>query len=242
MILLKNNYELKNNKREEMIIEHLPLVHKISKGIKLNSNMSLTKEDLYSVGVIGLMEAVDKYDEDKNVVFAAFASLRIKGAMIDEIRKQSNLSRGKVKKLNEYNNAVDDLRNKILREPEDKEVAKFLGVDLEELFKIKDSAQNIANYYLEQNSAIDEDNESCLKDLLIDKNIKSPEDELLKNENSKLLIKALDKLNERERIILNLIYTEELSLKEIAYIMEVSISRISQIHGKALKKLEQYLR
>jgi RNA polymerase sigma factor for flagellar operon FliA len=241
-MLLKNNYELNNIKREEMILEHLSLVHKISKGIKLNSNMSVTKDDLYSAGVIGLMEAVDKYDKDKNVAFVTFATLRIKGAMIDEIRKQSNLSRGKVKKLSDYNNAVDELRNKLLREPEDKEVADILGVDLEVIFKIKDSAQNISMYYLEQNSIRDDDNESCLKDLLIDKKLKSPEEELVSSENTKLLMVALDKLSERERIILNLIYTEELSLKEIAYIMEVSISRISQIHSKALKKLEEYLR
>jgi RNA polymerase sigma factor for flagellar operon FliA len=241
-MLLENNYELKNIKREEMILEHLPLVHKISKGIKLNSNMSVTKDDLYSAGVIGLMEAVDKYDEDKNVVFAAFATLRIKGAMIDEIRKQSNLSRGKVKKLSEYNNAVDELRNKLSREPEDKEVAKILDIDLETVFKIKDSAQNIGIYYLDQNSTMDGDNESCLKDLLIDKKLKSPEEELMNSENIKFLMLALDKLTERERIILNLIYTEELSLKEIAYVIEVSISRISQIHSKALKKLEEYLR
>jgi RNA polymerase sigma factor for flagellar operon FliA len=204
--------------------------------------MSVTKDDLYSAGVIGLMEAVDKYDEDKNVVFAAFATLRIKGAMIDEIRKQSNLSRGKVKKLSEYNNAVDELRNKLSREPEDKEVAKILDIDLETVFKIKDSAQNIGIYYLDQNSTMDGDNESCLKDLLIDKKLKSPEEELMNSENIKFLMLALDKLTERERIILNLIYTEELSLKEIAYVIEVSISRISQIHSKALKKLEEYLR
>ncbi len=241
MILLKEAYKIKNISRDEMILENLSLVHKIARGVKLNNNMSLTQEDLYSVGIIGLMEAVDKYDKSKNASFATFATLRIRGAMIDEIRKHSNISRGKVKKINDYNSALNYLRQKLLREPDDKEVSSYLQISLDELNSIKDSAGDIAINYLDEKLSKCSEGENTLKDLLIDKKGVSPEDEFLLKEKNKLLVKALDSLQERERIILNLIYTEELALKEIAYVMEISISRVSQIHGRALKKLKIYL-
>lgn len=234
-------YGLENSNRDEMIIEHLLLVQKIARGIKLNNNMSLTRDDLYSVGVIGLMEAVDKYDANKNAAFATYATLRIKGAMIDEIRKQSNISRGKVKKISDFNNAINELRHKLMREPDDEEVSSYLGVNLEDLYKTKDSAADIATYYLDQNLFAESEGENSLKDLLIDKNQATPEDAIILKEKELLLTEALEQLPEREKIILNLIYKEELSLKEIAYVMDVSISRVSQIHGRALKRLRVYL-
>ncbi|GAA0178061.1 FliA/WhiG family RNA polymerase sigma factor [Clostridium sediminicola] len=228
---------MENSKREEMIIKHLPLVQKISRSIKLNNNMSITREDLYSVGIIGLMEAVDKYDCNKNVTFPTYATLRIKGAMIDEIRKQSNISRGKVKKINEYNNALNQLRHELLREPKDNEISSYLNINIQELYKIKNSAADIATYYLEKSISPETENETSLKDLLIDTKQLSPEDDWLLKEKKLLLANAVEQLPEREKIILNLIYKEELSLKEIAYVMEISISRVSQIHGRALKRL-----
>lgn len=242
MIQLKVGYGLEISSKDEMIIEHLPLVHKITRGIKLNNNMSITREDLYSVGVIGLMDAVDKYDASKNAAFTTYATLRIKGAMIDEIRKQSNISRGKVKKVNDYNDALNKLRHKLMREPDDEEVSSYLGVDKEELYKIRVSAADITTYYLDQNLFDGSEGENTLRDLLVDKRGATPEDAILLKEKKLILIDALEKLPEREKIILNLIYMEELSLKEITYVMDVSISRVSQIHGRALKRLRSYLK
>ncbi|WP_461205723.1 sigma-70 family RNA polymerase sigma factor [Clostridium sp. DL1XJH146] len=238
---MKEEYKIENISRDEMITQNLSLVHKIARGVKLNNNMSLTQEDLYSVGIIGLMEAVDKYDKSKNAAFATFATLRIRGAMIDEIRKHSNISRGKVKKINEYNAALNYLRQKLLREPYDKEVSDYMQISLDELDSIKNIAGDIAINYLDKKISGDSEGENTLKDLLVDRKGVSPEDEYLLKEKNILLVKALDSLQERERIILNLIYKEELALKEIAYVMDISISRVSQIHGRALKKLKVYL-
>lgn len=222
--------------RDNQIIKYLPLVKKVVGRIDVRGS-DYDQDDLFSIGVIGLMDAIEKFDHSKNVPFEAYANLRIRGSIIDELRKTGRVSRDKIDKLNQYYNAKETLENKLLRTPEEWEICKELGIDDKQLSKIHETVHFLSTISLESSIFSNVDNDIQLMDTVKDYNTKTPEEEIIDNEQRKLLAEAISKLDERERIILNLYYNEELSLKEIAYILDISIPRVSQLHGKILLKL-----
>lgn len=227
------------SEHENLIIKHLPLVKRLVS--KMDSGYNYDLDDMINIGVIGLMDAIKKYDKDKNVPFEAYATLRIKGAVIDELRRAGPVSRDRINKLNQYYEAKEELEKRHLRTPDEDEILKELGIDKKELSKIHETVHCLSNVSLESTIFSSDGNDIYLKDVIEDDNIASPEEVLLKNERKKLLKSAIDTLDEREQIILNLYYVEELSLKEIAYILDISTPRVSQIHGKILVKLREKL-
>lgn len=227
------------SEHENLIIKHLPLVKRLVS--KMDSGYSYDLDDMISIGVIGLMDAIKKYDKDKNVPFEAYAALRIKGAVIDELRRAGPVSRDRINKLNQYYDAKEELERRNLRTPDEDEILEELKINKKELSKIHETVHCLSNVSLESTIFSSDGNDIYLKDVIEDENIASPEEVLLKNERKKLLKGAIDTLDEREQIILNLYYVEELSLKEIAYILDISTPRVSQIHGKILVKLREKL-
>ena len=230
-----------NDERENLIIKYLPLVKKIAGRIDVKGS-EYDQDDLFSIGVIGLMDAIEKFDQSKNVPFEAYANLRIRGSIIDEVRRGGRVSRDKIDKLNQYYNAKESLENKLLRTPEEWEICKELGIDQKQLSKIHETVHFLSTISLESIIFSSDDKDIHLMDTVKDLNTKTPEEEIVYIEQRKLLSEAISKLDKRERIILNLYYNEELSLKEIAYILGISIPRVSQIHGKILLKLKENLK
>lgn len=225
--------------QENLIIKHLPLVERLVS--RMDAGYSYDLGDLINIGVIGLMDAVKKYDKDKNVPFEAYATIRIKGAVLDEMRRAGPVSRERMNRLNQYYKAKTELTNKNMRAPSEEEICDELGIDKRGLSKIHETVHCLSNVSLESTIFSSDNNDIYLKDIIEDDSIESPEDVLLNNEKKQLLKSAISKLDEREQIILNLYYVEELSLKEIAYILDISIPRVSQIHGKILIKLREML-
>lgn len=223
--------------KDDLIIKYLPLVKKVVGKIEWKDNL-FDQDDLVSIGIIGLMDAINKYDYKKNVPFEAYATLRIRGTVIDELRKSGRVSRDKIDKLNQYYKAKDKLEKENLRTPGEHEICEELGIDEKQLSKIHETVHYLSNYSLDTVLFTNEFDEYSLKELIEDESAISPLNNLLENERRDYLIKAIDSLKERERTIMNLYYVEELSLKEIAYILDVSIPRVSQIHGKILIKLK----
>ncbi|NLY45182.1 MAG: FliA/WhiG family RNA polymerase sigma factor [Tissierella sp.] len=227
------------SEHENLIIKHLPLVKRLVSKMDVGYNYEL--DDLINIGVIGLMDAIKKYDKDKNVPFEAYATLRIRGAVLDELRRAGPVSRDRITKLNQYYEAKEELERKHLRSADEDEIIEELGIDKKELSKIHQTVHYLSNISLETTIFSSDGSDMYLKDIIEDNNVEGPEDILIQKERKSMLKKAITLLDEREQIILNLYYVEELTLKEIAYILDISTPRVSQIHGRILIKLRGLL-
>ncbi|MFZ7131474.1 MAG: sigma-70 family RNA polymerase sigma factor [Eubacteriales bacterium] len=228
------------DENHHLIIKYMPLVKKVVARIEVNE-WEFSKDDLVSIGVIGLMDAIKKYDPAKAVPFEAYAILRIKGTILDELRKSGRVSRDKIAKLNEYYAAKEALEQKLLRNPKESEICQELGIGNKELFKLHETVHYLSRISFESTVFSREGKDIQLVDFIKDDKSTSPEQKYIKKEERTMLIEAISTLKEREKMLLNLYYVDELTLKEIAYIMELSIPRISQIHGKILMKLRSSL-
>lgn len=222
------------------IEKHLPLVKRTVDQMSLRNSADMEYDDYINIGVIGLIDAISKYDSKKNVSFEGYAKMRIRGTIIDELRKNGKVSRYKISKLNSLYEAKRKLQYKLLRNPSDNELCDELNVNIDELNKIYETTHILSSLSLES-TLYDDESETSLKDKVIDNNSLNPEDELLKDERKNELKNAIEKLSERDKILLNLYYEEELTLKEISEIFDVTVSRVSQLHGRAITKLRQFL-
>jgi RNA polymerase sigma factor for flagellar operon FliA len=226
--------------QEEFIISHMPLV-KYMASKYYTSKMGMEYEDLVSYGVMGLIDAANKFDVDRGVKFSTYASIRISSYIIDEIRKQSPISRLSVNKIKEYNKCVEILQSKFLREPSIDEISKFMGISKTEVNDIKMKVFNLSTSSLD-NIIFEEESEVKLIDTIKDKDIISPSDIVEKQELIDVMAKALDMLNEKDRLVLSLYYYEELTLKEIGIILGVSESRVSQLNSRAIVNLKNSMK
>lgn len=224
----------------DLIIKYLPLVKRIVSRIDVGDG-ELDKDDLFSIGVIGLMDALKKFDPQKGVPFEAYATVRIKGNIVDEFRKNGRVSRDRIAKLHEYYDAKERLEQEHHRTPDEQEICNTLGIGEKELSKLHETVHYLSKVSFESTLFHKDGNEVQLFDMIPDDNTDTPEEELLKKERKLLLNDAIQKLGEREQLILDLYYVQELTLKEIAYAMNISIPRVSQLHGKILLKLREFM-
>ncbi|MCC5890724.1 MAG: FliA/WhiG family RNA polymerase sigma factor [Alkalibacterium sp.] len=220
-------------------MQYMPLVHKVVHGLKIN-NRDYDHDDLVNIGVIGLMKAIEKYNDSLNVPFINYAYMRIKGAIIDEIRKTSRVSRNKIKAVNAYYDAINELQQSLLRTPTETEIMAEMAIEMSELKKIYETVHQLADVSLDDILFEDSTGETSLQGVMTDDAV-STADQLIKKEQLQFMEKAVKKLSEREQQILQLIYFEELSMKEVGYIYDISTPRVSQIHGKALLRLREAL-
>ncbi|MTI69465.1 MAG: FliA/WhiG family RNA polymerase sigma factor [Firmicutes bacterium] len=227
--------------KEDTVTKYLPLVKQIADKMDLKDGHEMEKEDLVSIGVIGLMDAIEKFDESKKVPFEAYARLRIKGTIIDELRKFGRVSRDKMSKLNKLYDVKRKLQQRLDRDPKDEEIMKEMDISQRDLHKIYETMHNLSNISLEETIFGGDSSDFNLLDIIDDKDSKNPEEALLVEERKEKLINAIDNLSKRDKIVLNLYYQEELTLREIGDVLEVSVSRVSQIHGKILMKLRELL-
>lgn len=226
--------------REEEIIKYLPLVDRVVNRIGIKSQ-EYERGDLFNIGVIGLMDALHKFDVTKKVPFESYAVIRIRGAIIDEVRKNAKLSRYKMAHVNAYYQAKQKLEQEIKREVTETEICAEMGISMGQLADIFDSIHYLASISLEDTLFNHQDEGIELKDTIQDISAKSAEETLLEEEHTAALNKALKKLTEREQLLLSLYYKEELTLREIAEVLEISIARVSQIHGKTISNLKQLI-
>ena len=194
-------------------------------------------EDIVNEGIIALMDAIEKYDKSKNTKFETYASIRIKGSIIDYVRKQDWIPRKVKSDYKVIKDAEDTLSNKLGRPPTDNEITEHLKMDISDYNKIVSNASGSSILSFEE--LIEEVN---LTEQRIRGHHQQPEHEIELNELHKVLVENVNKLNEKEKLIISLYYKEELKLKDIAQILKISNSRVSQIHTAALQKLEKNVR
>lgn len=224
--------------REEIIKKNIPLVKYIASKIIVGKNKYVEYEDLISYGMIGLMDAINKYDDTKGMKFSTYAAIRINGSIIDEIRKNSPISKRAIDKLNRYNKVVEELQNKLYREPKDIEVAERMEISLKELTDIQGYVNYISMMSLET-ILFGDDEEMSLINSIEDTKSPSPQRSLEEKEMLEYLRRGLDNLKERDRLILNLYYFEKLTLKQVGAVLEVSESRVCQLHSRAILNLRK---
>lgn len=223
--------------REEVVTRYLPLIKKLAGKLSIALPPSLDEEDLVGSGIIGLLEAWDRFEPSRGVQFSTYATWRIKGSMIDEIRKTSPAPRSFFSQFRQVHDTEEKLRQSLNREPEREEIASALG------WKVSMVEQVWANYNLmtvvslEKVILLSDGEETLRLEGVISAPDLTPEELLTDKEQIEMLAAALDKLPSRERLVLSLFYYEELAKKEIAGLLKVSAARVSQLHARAIERL-----
>ncbi|MDO9574589.1 MAG: FliA/WhiG family RNA polymerase sigma factor, partial [Candidatus Contubernalis sp.] len=198
--------------------------------------------DLVGSGILGLLDALEKYNPSKGPM-KNYVALRIQGTMLDHLRKMRWLPRALISKLKEVDSAYTQLRGELLREPTEKEVAHQLGIATRDLGSMMAHVNQKSLLSMDEYLFVGDEGEKKLSDLVPDnKTENNPEESLTDKERKDRLAEAIEGLTEREQLALHLYYREELTLKEIGRILEVSESRVSQLHGRAMVKLRQQLK
>ena len=222
--------------REQLIIEYAPLVKLVAGRLSMYLGHNVEYDDLVSYGIFGLIDAIDKFDLAKNVKFETYASLRIRGAILDQIRKMDWIPRTVRHRQRKMDEAIKQIEMRTGKNATDEELARELGLTEDELCNWQ-SQMKVTNVVslneFEENGpepVIDTSNKS---------HFAQPEDVVEEAELKETLVAALDLLTEKERKVIELYYYEEMTLKEISKILEVSESRVSQLHTKGLLKMRK---
>ncbi len=225
--------------REKIILEYAPLVKVVAGRLGMYLGNNVEFDDLVGYGIFGLIDAIDKYDSMKDVKFETYASLRIRGSILDQIRKMDWIPRTIRQKQKQIEGVMRQVELETGRQATDEEIALGLGISEEEYTQwqsqMKITGVVSLNEYIEQGSDISNDR------VRVSSHFEQPEKVMEKHELKEMLMEALELLTEKEKKVILLYYYEELTLKEISNILEVSESRVSQLHTKALSKMKTKL-
>lgn len=240
--MLKYKSKLKEEKKEEIIKEFLPYIKYTAYRLSWKLPPHVTIDDIISVGLMGLMDAIERFEPGK-VKLKTYAELRIKGAMIDELRATAWIPRSMRKKIDEINNARVKLERRHGRMPDDVEVAKSLKMPLDHYFKILQYATSSNPLRLEdfKNNKYS-DSDLNISECIADPKAKSPLNILEEKDNQEQLAELIETLPKKEKLVLSLYYWEELTMQEIGKILNITESRVCQIHSQALIKLKVKLK
>jgi len=224
--------------REQIILEYAPLVKLVAGRLSMYLGYNVEYEDLVSYGIFGLIDAIDKFDLGKEVKFETYASLRIRGTILDQIRKMDWIPRTVRQKQKRIDEAIKQIEMRTGKNASDEELAEELGISDDELLNWQSQLKvtNVVslNEYLEQGS-------EPVMDAHKNSHFVQPEDKVQEDELKQMLTETMETLTEKERKVILFYYYEELTLKEISNILEVSESRVSQLHTKALLKMRKKL-
>lgn len=239
-LLLWENYSKSRSGdlREKLIIEYASLVKLVAGRMSMYLGYTVEYEDLCSYGIFGLIDAIDKYDCTKNVKFETYASLRIRGAILDQIRKMDWIPRSFRQKQKKIDAAMSRIESATGRIATDEELAAELGISMTEYANWQEQAK-VANVI-----SLDEFSESGAEiksDYAGQSHYDQPEDVIEKKELKEMIVQALQSLTEKERSVVMLYYYEDMTLKEISQVLEVSESRVSQLHTRSMQKLKEKL-
>ena len=224
------------NARDALLAEHLGLVHFVARQLSRKLSSEADFDELLSAGTLGLIGAMESFDLARGLAFSTFAAPRIRGAILDELRRQDHVSRSVRRKARELGAAREELAHSLGRAPADRELAIRLNMDIPKVWRWESEIEGAVMVSLDRSPGDDHDRFSAPAEILFDA---SPSiDEILdEEERVALLANALSELGEQDRTVLTLSYYEGLKLHEIATVLGVTESRVSQIRTKALARL-----
>ncbi len=231
----------KTRKNEELILKYAPLIKYIANRIAARLPMHIDIQDMINSGVLGLMDAIEKFDPEKGVKFETYAEYRIKGAILDSLRAMDWVPRSVRKVATMLDNTQSDLEKKLGRPATEEEVADAMDVEVDKLHKIVNRVSNVSMVSLERETKHN-NNRTTLLDKLMDEDMESPFERLDSEEMRSFLADTIERLPKKERVVISLYYYKELTMKEIGTILKLTESRVSQIHTKAVIRLRCKMR
>lgn len=224
--------------RNELVLDYAFVVRNVAKSTRGYYANYATFDDIVNQGIITLIDCLERYDQSKNMEFEPYAYVRIRNSIIDYIRKTDFLPRRVRQKAKQINQAHTELSHELMREPSDVELAEHLSISVDELSKHYGEVANANLLSLEEIEAYVGNDEG----IDIPSGMSDPKQVFDRKVMQSLLKDAIDTLPEREQIVISLYYFENLKLKEIAEVLEVSEARVSQMHSKILGKLQDYMK
>ena len=221
--------------REQLILEYAPLVKLVAGRLSMYLGYNVEYDDLVSYGIFGLIDAIDKFDSMKEVKFETYASLRIRGSILDQIRKMDWIPRTIRQKQKKIDTAMKEIETATGRAATDEEIAQKLEISTDDFAdwqsQMKITGVVSLNEFMESGSEIPAEQHNQHR-------FEEPEEVIEKEELREVLGQALELLTEKEKKVILLYYYEDLTLKEISNVLEVSESRVSQLHTRALQKMK----
>ncbi|MDR2883979.1 MAG: FliA/WhiG family RNA polymerase sigma factor [Deferribacteraceae bacterium] len=229
---------LTDDEKDTIVKDYLPQIKVWAARAKSTLPDSVDIDELYSAAALGLIECLDKYDKSRNVSFHTYVEHRVKGAILDALRNLDFLSRNARGKIKALEGAAGELAKELGRTPTIEELAAHTGIEEDELYRIYDLQGSDRVISLDESS--DEDGVGLIE--FIQSNRLSPEEEVMQNSVTEILAEEIDKLKEKERLVISLYYYEELTMKEIGEVLDLTESRVSQLHASAVQKMKRKLK
>ena len=233
----KQDYTLRN----QLISEYLPYVNRIVNRIATHLPPTVETDDLVNVGIIGLIQAIERYDPRRDNKFMTYAVFRIKGAVLSELRSRDFLGRTTRKKIRNLEKAYLKLEQKLGREVEDAEVAQEMGLELDQFYQVKRMSSISFVSFEEIGYSTKEDKEQFLSSIFGGDGHDALSMTTIK-EIKNTLARHIEQLPEKEKLVISMYYSDEMTMKEIGAVLDITESRVSQIHSQAVIRLRAKLR
>jgi RNA polymerase sigma factor for flagellar operon FliA len=222
--------------REALLAEHISLVHHVARQIHRRVSSDVELDELVSAGTMGLIEALERFEPTRGLAFSTFAVPRVRGAILDELRKIDHVPSSMRRRTRTLSTAREALRHELGREPVGEEVAEMLGLELPALWKLEAEAEGTMRVALDGSGTEDGDDTPHAQPMAAEDH-GGVEERITLDQETAILRETILRLSQQERTVLTLYYFEELKLHEIASVLEVTESRVSQIRQKAVTKL-----
>jgi RNA polymerase sigma factor for flagellar operon FliA len=240
---VKEAKRITHREKEHLILEYAPTIKYIAQRIAARLPPHISVEDLMNAGVIGLIDAIEKYDSSRDNTFKTYAEFRIRGAMLDELRGLDWVPRSERQKESALERAYEELERRLGRSATDEEVATTLGIRMQEFYHWLNQVKGVSLLSLETLGMRATDGEAInLLEILPSDDTNSPSKVFQAHRLKEIVARAIDDLPYQEKIVISLYYYEELTMKEIGKVLEITESRVSQIHTKAILHLRTKLK
>lgn len=238
----KDGKRIDKRTKEKLILEYAPLIKFIAQKIAVRLPSNIEFDDLVSSGVIGLMDAIDKYDPTRDNKFKTYAEFRIRGAILDELRAQDWVPRSVREKAKQLERAHIRLEQQLGRMPTEDEITAELKITKDEYYDLLNQVKSVSILSLDEAGSFNSSDRKSILSLLESCKIPSPIAQLNLKAVKEVVTKAIESLPEKQRLVLSLYYYEDLNLKEIGDVLDVTESRVSQLHTQAILWLRRKLR
>jgi RNA polymerase sigma factor for flagellar operon FliA len=234
--------EIDQHTKDEIIVEYAPFIRYIAQKIASRLPANIELDDLISCGVIGLMDAIDKYDSTRDNKFKTYAEFRIRGAILDELRAQDWVPRSVREKAKMVEKTYRKLERELGRPATDDEMCKELSMKQEDFHELLDKAKNVSLLNIDDSATFNRGDKKLMMGLLEHKRSNNPFSAVNFKRAQDRIKEGIKSLPEKQRLVLSLYYYEDLNLKEIGQVLDVTESRVSQLHTQAAMKLRNKLR
>lgn len=233
--------KLSQSQKDVLVKEYAPLIRFIAQKIAVRLPSNIELDDLISAGVIGLMDAIDKYDPSRDNKFKTYAEFRIRGAILDELRAQDWVPRSIRDKAKLLDKTMVQLEADLGRSPTDEEISRALNISVEEFHGLVNQVRPVSLLSIDDAQTFSNTDKKSILNLLEGSKLNNPYNQLNLKSVKEFVARGIEELPERQRLVLSLYYYEDLNLKEIGQVLRVTESRVSQLHAQAVQRLRARL-